>query len=173
MSRPRSGVAKQLRDEEPHALYLHCYGHALNLAAGNAIKGCKYTKNALDVAFEVSKFSPKRTAELEKLKEEPALDSPGFCVLCPTCWTVGAASLKSLLSNYVALQQLWETAKDSTSDPTTKGSIIGVQSQFKIFFGVNLAELVLRHTDNLSKILQSTSMSASEGAHIAAMTVKH
>ena len=177
MSGPRSGVAKQLHDEEPRALYLHCHGHALNLAAGDAIKGCKHTKDALDVAFEVSKlvkFLPKRTAALEKLKEELALDSPGFRVLCPTRWTIRAASLKSLLSNYVALQQLWETVKDSTADPTMKGRIIGVQSQFKtfsFFFGVNLAELVLRHTDNLSKTLQSTSMSASEGAHIAAMTV--
>ena len=100
MSGHRSGVAKQLRDEEPRALYLHCHGHALNLAAGDAIKKCKFTKDALDVAFEVSRlirFSPKRTAELEKIKNELALDSPGFRVLCPTRWTVRAASLKSLL----------------------------------------------------------------------------
>ena len=64
MSGPRSGVAKQLRDEEPRALYLHCHGHALNLAAGDAIKHCKHTKDAMDVAFEVSKlikYSAKRT----------------------------------------------------------------------------------------------------------------
>ena len=72
MSGPRSGVAKQLRDEEPRALYLHCHGHALNLAAGDAIRKCKHTKDALDVAFEVSKlvkYSSNRTAELEKLRE--------------------------------------------------------------------------------------------------------
>ena len=36
-----------------------------NLVAGDAIKKCKVAKNALDVAFEVSKlvkFSPKRSA---------------------------------------------------------------------------------------------------------------
>ena len=43
MSGPRSGVAKQLRNEEPRALYLHCHGHALNLAAGDAIKKQKHT----------------------------------------------------------------------------------------------------------------------------------
>ena len=74
------------------------------------------------------KFSPKQTAELEKLKEELALDSPGVCVLCPTRWRVRAASLKSMLSNYVALQQQWELAQDSTSDPTIKSRIIGVES---------------------------------------------
>ena len=99
MSGPKSGVAKHLRDEEPRALYLHYHGHALNLA--DTIKRCKHTKDAMDVTFEVSKlvkFSPKRTAMLEKLKEELALESPGFHVLCPTRWTVRAASPKSLLS---------------------------------------------------------------------------
>ena len=86
-----------------------------------------------------------------------------------------AASLKSVLTNYTTLQQLWEATKDSTSDPTIKGRIIGVESQFKTFsfyFGVHLAVLILKHTDNSSKMLQSTSMSAAEGAHIAAMIVK-
>ena len=75
VSGPRSGVAKQLLDEEPCALHLHCHGHALNLAAGDAIKNCKVTKDTLDATFEVSKlvkFSPKRTAQLEKLRNELA-----------------------------------------------------------------------------------------------------
>ena len=99
MSGPKSGVAKKLRDEEPRALYLHCHGHALNLATGDAIKKYKVTKDALDVVFKVSKlvkFSPKRSAELEKLRNELALDTPGFQVLCPTRWTVRAGSLKSV-----------------------------------------------------------------------------
>ena len=72
MSYPRSGIVKQLHDEEPRALYLHCHGHALNLAAGDAIKKCKHFKDALDLALELSKlvkYSPKRSTELEKLRE--------------------------------------------------------------------------------------------------------
>ena len=178
MSGPRSGVAKQLREEEPRALYLHCHSHALNLAAGDAIKKCKVTKDALGITFEASKlvkFSPKRSTQLEKLRNELAIDLPGFRVLCPTRWTVRAASLKSVLTNYIALQELWEKTKESTSDPTTKGRIIGVESQFKTFsfyFGVHYAERILKHTDNLSKTLRSTSMSATEGTHVAALTVK-
>ena len=77
-----------------------------------------------------------------------------------------AASLKSLLLNYVVLQQLWQIAQGSTSGPTIKSRIIGVESQFRkfsFFFG--------NHTDYLSKTLQSPAMSVSEGAHIAVMTV--
>ncbi len=50
----------------------------------------------------------------------------------------------------------------------------GVSSQmrkFEYFFGANLVLIILKHTDNLSKTLQKTKMSASEGQVIAKMTV--
>ena len=33
MSGAKSGVAKRISDEEPRAVYTHCYGHSINLAA--------------------------------------------------------------------------------------------------------------------------------------------
>ena len=38
MSGVRRGVAAQLKEIQPRALYLHCHGHALNLAACDAVK---------------------------------------------------------------------------------------------------------------------------------------
>ena len=111
----------------------------------------------------------------ENLKSKLAPDTPGFRVLCPTRWTVRANSLQSVLDNYSVLQELWEEAKDKASDPSMKARIIGVQAQFRkfqYFFGVLLGELLLKHSDNLSKTLQSPKLSASEGQQIAAMTVK-
>ncbi len=43
--------------------------------------------------------------------------------------------------------------------------------KFEYFFGANLVLIILKHTDNLSKTLQKTKMSASEGQVIAKMTV--
>ena len=40
----RNGVAKQLTEEEPRAIFTHCYGHALNLAVGDTVK-----KNAFEI----------------------------------------------------------------------------------------------------------------------------
>ena len=34
----KKGVAKTPRDEEPRAIFTHCYGHALNLAVGDCVK---------------------------------------------------------------------------------------------------------------------------------------
>ena len=41
MSGARQGVATLILQEEPRALYTHCYGHALNLACSDAVSGCK------------------------------------------------------------------------------------------------------------------------------------
>ena len=41
MSGTRSGVAKSIMDEEPRAVYTHCYGHSLNLAASDVIRNSK------------------------------------------------------------------------------------------------------------------------------------
>ena len=44
MSGIKSGVAKQILDEEKRAIFTHCYGHALNLACNDAVNGCKILK---------------------------------------------------------------------------------------------------------------------------------
>ena len=41
MSRAKSGVAKTITQLEKQAVYLHCYGHALNLACVDTIKNSK------------------------------------------------------------------------------------------------------------------------------------
>ena len=81
MSGAKSGVAKQLTDEEPRALYTHCYGHALNLACGDAIKQCKLLRDTLDTTYEITKlirFSPRRNAIFTNVKQSLAPDTPGI-----------------------------------------------------------------------------------------------
>ena len=34
----RTGVATTIQQQEPRALYMHCYGHALNLAVQDSVK---------------------------------------------------------------------------------------------------------------------------------------
>ena len=65
MSGSRNGVATQIAREENRALYVHCFGHALNLAVADTVKQSKVCRDALEIALEVTKlvkFSPKRNA---------------------------------------------------------------------------------------------------------------
>ena len=53
--------------------------------------------------------------------------------------------------------------------------IIGISTtmrSFNFFFGVLLHELIHRHSDNLSRVLQGSHVSAAEGQKMAKMTVK-
>ncbi len=59
----RGGVAKIIMDEEPRALYTHCYGHSINLAMNDAIKFSKPVCKALETTHEITKlikYSPCR-----------------------------------------------------------------------------------------------------------------
>ena len=64
MTGSKNGVATQICEEEPKALFLHCNGHALNLAVSDTVKGCQVVKDALDTAFEVSKLIVSRLNKL-------------------------------------------------------------------------------------------------------------
>ena len=95
-------------------------------------------------------------------------------MLCPTRWTVRAETLKSILDNYTALQELWDAALETALDAEVRSRITGVKAQmesFNYFFGISIGELVLKHGDNLSKALQNESISAAEGQKLASMTV--
>ena len=107
----QNGVAVQMCAEEPCTLYSHCYGHAQNLATGDTVKKNKNLHDVLDTVYEITKllkFSPKHEAQFTKLKQEITPGTPGFRTLCPTCWTVCAASLKSVIDSYLIIQVLWE-----------------------------------------------------------------
>ena len=174
----RSGVATQLSAIEPRALFTHCYGHSLDLGACDSIKNSKIVKNALDVTYKVCKllkYSPRRDSLFDKIKKDVCPGTTGFRVLCPTRWTVRAASLSSVIENYAVFQELWLECLDYTKDTETKARILGVEAQMKTFnylFGVLLGEVILRNTDNLSHTLQHQHLSAAEGQNVASLTVK-
>ena len=106
MSGTKNGVAKLICDDEPRAVYTHCYGHALNLAVNDILKQCRTLKSCLETVNEIVRLvknSPKRDAEFQRLKQTFTLEGPGIWVLCPTRWTVCASSLQSILDNYEVL----------------------------------------------------------------------
>ncbi len=85
-----------------------------------------------------------------------------------------ADTLQSIVMNYDILMLLWEESLEVVKNTEMRSRIRGVAScmqSFDFFFGVLLSELILRHSDNLSKTLQSPKVSAAEGQSIAKMTL--
>lgn len=127
MSGAKSGVATKLIGLEPSALYTHGFGHALNPATQDALKGIKDT---LDTVYEITKLI-KRDSIFQKFKDDVTIGSPGVHVLCPTRWTVRTEALTSIAENYHALQLTWDAAKDDTRGTETRARIGGVAAQME------------------------------------------
>ena len=103
MTGKKNGVATQILKLEERALFTHCYGHSLNLAANDALKVVPVMKDASDVTYEICKlikFSPRLEVTFHELKSDTAPGTPGIRVVCPTRWTVRVQSLKSIIDNY-------------------------------------------------------------------------
>ena len=82
--------------------------------------------------------------------------------------------MKSIVYNYNVLNELWAESLEHVKDTEMKARIQGVAAQmvkFDYFFGISLGQLILQHSDNLSKTLQEVDMSAAEGQAVTAMTV--
>jgi hypothetical protein len=126
MAGVRNGVAKQA-DEEFRAVFSHCYGYVLNLAVCDTVKQNHVLRDTLETAFGISKllkyYSPMRDALFSRLKLEINPSTPEFRTLCPTHWTVLAASLKSIKDNYVVLKLLWVLPKERRLDSETSSRI--------------------------------------------------
>ena len=111
----------------------------------------------------------------DKIKAEISPEGAGFRTLCPTRWTVRASSLGSVIANYKVIQAVWEESLDVVRDSEIRARINGVQhcmTTFEYLFGIFLGELLLKHTDNLSKTLQNPKLSSYEGQQVAALTSK-
>ena len=110
---------------------------------------------------------------LRKLKEQLAPTIPGFQTLYPTRWTVRAASLQSVIDNWKVLQNLWEECLATKLEPDFKDRVIGVKYQMTsldYFYGVNLAILLLKRSDNLSRTLQDPDTSMVECQPVTNLT---
>ena len=175
----KTGVAKRIQDLQPKAYPTHCHGHSLSLSVKDTTKNCKLLSDTMDTAKEIVsliKFSPKRENLLGEIKENlegPESEAKGMIGLCPTRWTVRASCFQRILDNYTALLQEWTISLDEKLQSDIRGRIIGCQAQmntFDFFFGLNLGQRLFSHTDNLSKTLQQTKMSAVSGKRVAVLT---
>ena len=142
------------------------------------VREVRNLRDALDTTSEISKllkYWSKQDRMFEKLKAELAPETPGFRVLCPTRWTVRAASLQSVIDNWISLQELWDESLEMNIESEVKTRVIGVKHQmgtFDYYFGVSLCAQILRISDNLSKTLQDCHISASKGHAVSSLTVK-
>ena len=97
-------------------------------------------------------------------KADLAPSTPGVRALCPTRWRIRAEALQSILDNYKVPSELCIELLDVIKISDMKARINGVAFQMREFdfYGVSLGQLILHHSDNLSRTLQRADMFAAE-----------
>ena len=166
----KKGVVAKIQEVEKRAVYIHCFGHLLNLATSDCVKNSKILKDSLDIAYEICKLvklSPKREAKLESIKEQIGDTTPSLRTFSHTRWTVRANSIKSILDNYTVLTETFEQdIEDSKSMPLEMKSriqgIISSMETFKTYFGLQLTYSILRQ-DLLATALQKRDLNVVQG----------
>ena len=178
MTGAKSGVATKIKALNSKCLFTHCYGHALNLAIGDVIRNILALKETFAAAYEICKLvkkSPKRDTKLHEIRSSMKNEFNGVQTLCPTRWTVCGDTLASILNNFEELMKLWDWSLNETKDSEMIARIQGVKtimSKFEFLFSCSLGERLLKQTDNLSKALQNSTISAAQGQALAHAVVK-
>ena len=142
-------------------------------------RSVKVMSDTFDTLFEISKalkYSAKKKAMSLSLKQELSPSSPSIRPLCPTCWTVHAESLRSVIANYKVLQglmeQIIEEYRGMTEATSSTKGILSTMEKFSFFFGVVVSEVFFGITDKLSKAVQSKSIYAFEATQYASVTLR-
>ena len=129
----------------------------------------------METAYEICKLikkSPKRNTKIDELRNKTKNDSKSIHALCLTRWTVRGESLASILNNHAELMDLWNWSLGELTDTEMKARIQGAKAHMQTFSFFFCCSLALKQTDNLSRTLQSPSVSAAQGHSITQSVVK-
>ena len=102
-SSDKTGVQRRLKELSPHALFVHCRCHVLQLAsvqAVNATPGIKHVYTTLMTLWKFFHYSPKRAESLKEIQK--VLDLPELKIVKPsdTCWLTNEPCVKALKASY-------------------------------------------------------------------------
>ena len=125
-------------------------------------------QDTLDTVEEMTKLikkSPKRQGIFEKYHEQISVESPGIHMLATTRWTVRADAIEALLYT-------WTQGRHVVTVRCVHTLEVLLNKRNHIIFGLDWSWIVFNMADNLSKALQGTSISASDGQNLMNLMVR-
>ena len=152
----------RIRQECPHALYVPCSNHSLDLVLQEASRDIVVVASAIQFARDavnVVNESAKRLAIYKAICEEA--NAQKLVAMCPTRWCVRAKALKRIIDNYSQLRSTLETIKaDSSVKGTTRIKINGLErkaSEDTTFVALYVLHAIFSVCEEVATSLQSAS----------------
>ena len=153
----KTGVQSRLKKNSPHALFVHCHCHQLQLAcvqAANHTTGIKHVYTTLTTLWKFFHYSPKRAECLKEVKR--VLDLPELKIIRPsdTRWLAHERCVKAVKASYranvIALNNIYE----ETHEPEALG-ISKALCKKSTVAAIFLLDYTLPQVAKLSKTLQA------------------
>ena len=123
MSSSRVGVSGLMRNEAPRAIYIHCYGHQLNLLTQKSMTQVKSFRNCLGTVQELYNFveaSPKRHTLFQETQKQRSEKPLVLKSQSKTRWACHKAASSTLKSRLPAILQTLLNVDESDSKLTSK-----------------------------------------------------
>ena len=114
-----NGVQSLLKKNSPHAVFVHCHCHLLQLACvqtAKAITGIKYVYVTLTTVWKFFHYSPKRANCLKEVQR--VLDLPELKVVKPsnTRWLAHERCVKAVKESYIAIMNALNNIYENTHE---------------------------------------------------------
>jgi hypothetical protein len=167
-----NGLQKLIRDENPHAFYVHCFAHQLQLIVVAVSRCCKGVEDFFDYVTMIVNLSgsscKRKDMLLDKQKEvllakieggevptgrgknqETSLVRPG-----DTRWGSHYRTLSRIESMWDAVIEVLGIVEDDVRVPCRAGGLVHQMETFSFVFILKMMLKLLRMTNDLSLLLQ-------------------
>lgn len=156
-----SGVQERIRTEVPHAIYVHCYAHRLNLCLVQTLQNIPYICNFFNTVQNLYKFIMNSQIRYElyvKAQKDKNLDIIHLERLIDTRWAYWYTSIKKINMRFTELLELLSVLSHE-GDQTARAIGISNEMSTLCFISTSLSmEALLRTVRCASVELQNSNV---------------
>ena len=153
----KSGIQARMIKHSPHALFVHCHCHQLQLAcvqATNGTAGIEHVYVTLTTLWKFFYYSPKRAQSLKEVQK--VLDFPELKIVKPsnTRWLAHERCVRAVKASYSAII----TALDHIYSESHEPEALGIKKALckkSTIAAIYLLDYVLPQVAKLSRALQT------------------
>jgi len=159
MSGVFSGVQKRVSDIVPHAVYIHCHAHRLNLCLIQTIQNNSVVVNFFDTVQSLYKYLMNEHTRYElfmKIQADKKLQEIHLERLVETRWSYWHTSLKKILLRYTEIKDVLEVLTVQDDQTARAIGLFEEFSSFKFVLILHIMEQVLSTVHCLSSEFQNS-----------------
>lgn len=175
MSGSFTGVQKRIADIVPHAVYIHCYAHRLNLCLLNSIQDIRSVVNFFDTVQGIYTYLMNCQTRYElftKIQKDKKIKVLHLERLVETRWSYWYSLLQKIKQRYSEIKEVL-TILTLQGDQTARAcGLLEEISTFQFIMILNIMKKILKCVNCLSCELQSTSIFLPDAMHLVKSTKK-